>query len=76
MTNVGKNRLVKKLSSKTFTKLVIYVQTFLVDTLWLHNPHLTKRQRLRILYERLQRRDNKVIAILYDRFVIHRIVKS
>ena len=33
MTNVGKNRLVKKLSSQTFTKLVIYVQTFLVDTL-------------------------------------------
>ena len=29
-----------------------------------------------ILYKRLQRRDNKVITILYDRFFIHRTVKS
>ena len=33
-------------------------------------------QRLCILYERLQRRDNKVIVILYDRFFIYRTVKS
>ena len=29
-----------------------------------------------ILYERLQRRDNKVVTILYDRFFIYRNVKS
>ena len=29
-----------------------------------------------ILYQRLQRRDNKVITILYDRFFIYRTVKS
>ena len=28
-----------------------------------------------ILYQRLQRRDNKIITILYDKFFIYRIVK-
>ena len=37
---------------------------------------LKKRQRLCILYDRLQRTDNKVIAIPYDRFFIYRTVKS
>ena len=35
-----------------------------------------KKGRDCILYERLQRRDNKVITILYDRFFIYRTVKS
>ena len=40
------------------------------------NPIFKKRQRLCILYDRLQRTDNKVIAIPYDRFFIYRTVKS
>ena len=35
-----------------------------------------KKGRDCILYERLQRRDNKVITILYDRFLTYRTVKS
>ena len=38
--------------------------------------HFKKEGRDCILYERLQRRDNKVITILYDRFHIYRTVKS
>ena len=33
-------------------------------------PPFKKKDRDCILYERLQRRDNKVITILYDRFLI------
>ena len=39
-------------------------------------PILKREQRLCILYDRLQRRDNKVITILCDRFFIDRTVKS
>ena len=39
-------------------------------------PPFKKEGRTCILYERLQRRDNKVITILYDRFFIYRTVKS
>ena len=39
-------------------------------------PPFKKECRNYILYERLQRRDIKVISILYDRFFIHRTVKS
>ena len=38
-------------------------------------PSFKKEGRNCILYERLQRRDNKVITILYDRFLIYRTVK-
>ena len=43
----------------------MHVQTVLVDKSWLHNVWDC------VLYERLQRRDNKVITILYDRFLIY-----
>ena len=38
-------------------------------------PPFKKEGRDCILYERLQRRDNKVITILYERFFIYRTVK-
>ena len=38
-------------------------------------PPFKKEGRNCILYERLQRRDNKVITILYEIFVIYRTVK-
>ena len=40
------------------------------------SPIQKREQRLRILYEILQRSDNKVISILYQRFLIYRTVKS
>ena len=39
-------------------------------------PPFKKEGRNCILYERLRRRDNKFITILYDRFFIYRTVKS
>ena len=53
------------------------VPTFLILFQELLSPSPFKKEgRNYILYQRLQRRDNKVIAILYDRFFIYRTVKS
>ena len=52
-------------------------RTFLILFKKIVSPtHIQRGQRLCILYERLQRRENKVITILYDRFFIYRTAKS
>ena len=47
-----------------------------IQKMFSHTPILERGKRLCILYERLQRRDNKVINILYDRLFIYTTVKS
>ena len=55
----------------------LFAPTFLISFKKIVGPTPTERgQRLCILYDRLQRRDNKVITILYDRFYIYKPVKS
>ena len=90
MSNMATSRLAKVIFTniKTLTLKPIYPRTsqhynnYSAPTLLilfkklLAPPPFKREGRNCILYERLQRTDNKVITILHDRFFIYRTVKS
>ena len=89
MTNMGKSRLAKVIFTMLFLRKLKPIHpstpqhynncsapTFLILFKKLLAPSPFKKVgRNCILYQRLYRRDNKVVTILYDRFFIDRTVK-
>ena len=56
--------------------LMMTLEKYILMTFWVNLGFLLQKINIYHRDYALQRRDNKVIIILYDRFIIHRTVKS